>query len=63
MAPNHYLNWRLILIGKVLWHSPKSNFIAIVQATVLYTEFENNIFENSNNHHVSQAPVSWNMAW
>ena len=31
------------LTSSVLWHSPKSNFTASAQATILYNEFENDM--------------------
>ena len=38
-TPNHYMNQYWLIISMVLWHSPKSNFTASAQATILYSEF------------------------
>ena len=40
MAPSHYLNQCWLLICEVLWYLHESNFIASVQTTILYNEFE-----------------------
>ena len=45
MAPSDYLKQCWLLITEVLRHSPKSNFTASAQATILYNEFENYMFE------------------
>ena len=47
MAPSHYLNQCWLIISKILWHSPQSNFTARVQAAILYNEFENYTFKTS----------------
>ena len=44
-APSHYLNQRWLRINMVLWHSPKSNFTVVNQATILYNQFENYTFK------------------
>ena len=41
LAPNHYLNQCWLLISKLLWHSPESNFIVSAQVAILYNDFEN----------------------
>ena len=46
-APSHYMNQCWQVIVKVLWHSPEGNFAANAQATILYNEFENYIFQNT----------------
>ena len=40
-APIHNLNQRSPSINEVLWHLSESNFTSSVQATILYTRFEN----------------------
>ena len=35
-APSHYLNQCWLLIRKVLWHSPESNFTAGAQVTTVF---------------------------
>ena len=41
MAPSYYLNQCRLLIRKVQWYPPESNFTFIAQAYTLYNEFEN----------------------
>ena len=43
---SHYLNQCLLLISRVLWHSPENNFTGSGPDTTLYDEFENYIFKN-----------------
>ena len=45
VAPSHYLNQCILIICKVLRHSPESNFTASAQTTILNNEFENYSFK------------------
>ena len=61
IAPSHYLNHCWLLISKVLWHSPESNFSASDYAATRYDEFENYNFKISATS-LSQGQCRLNMS-
>ena len=44
-ASDNYLNQCWLMISKILWHSPESNFTTIAHATILYNAFKNHTFK------------------
>ena len=45
MSPNHYLNNYWLILSKILWHSPESNFSWKAQEIFRSHEFENYWFK------------------
>ena len=45
MTRIHYLKQCWLFISEVLWHPRESNFIGVVQTTILYNKFENYSFK------------------
>ena len=43
-APSHYLNQCSLITSEVLWYSPEGNSPATAGATIVYNEFDNQIF-------------------
>ena len=55
-APSHYLNQCWLIISGVMWLSPEISFTVSAQATFLYNEYGNCIFNIA--AHISKGPMS-----